>query len=71
MSILFGFLAIALGVGTFAFADPAGVPVCGLAFAGAGFLRESRGRKRMPVFVMLGVGTLICTVGLLRAFHII
>jgi hypothetical protein len=71
MSILFGVLAVVFGVGTFAFADPAGVPIFGLAFAAAGFLRESRARKRMPVFILLGAGTLICTVGLLRAFHII
>jgi hypothetical protein len=71
MSVFFGLLAVAFGVGTFAFADPAGVPIFGLAFAAAGFLRESRGGKRMAVFVLLGVGTLICAVGALRSFHLI
>jgi hypothetical protein len=70
MSILFGLLAVVFGVGAFAFANPAGVPIFGLAFAAAGFLRESRGSKRMGVFILLGVGSLICAVGLLRAFHI-
>jgi hypothetical protein len=70
MSIFFGLLAVVFGIGAFAFANPAGVPVFGLAFAAAGFLRESRGSKRMAVFILLGAGSLICAVGLLRAFHI-
>jgi hypothetical protein len=70
MSIFFGVLAVVFGVGAFAFADPVGVPVFGLAFAAAGFLRESRGSKRMAVFILLGAGTLICAVGLLRSFHV-
>jgi hypothetical protein len=32
MSIVFGILALIFGIGTFAFANPAGVPVFGLAF---------------------------------------
>jgi len=71
MSIFFGLLAVVFGIGAFAFADPVGVPVFGLAFAAAGFLRESRGSKRMAVFVLLGVGSLICAIGLLRSFHIL
>jgi hypothetical protein len=71
MSIFFGILSVVFGVGAFAFANPAGVPIFGLAFAAAGFLRESRGGKQMLVFVLLGAGALICTVGLLHSFHII
>ena len=70
MSIFFGLLAVVFGIGAFAFANPAGVPVFGLAFAAAGFLRESRGSKRVAVFVLLGAGTLICAVGVLRSFHV-
>ena len=70
MSIFFGLLAVVFGIGAFAFADPVGVPVFGLAFAAAGFLREFRGSKRMAVFVLLGAGSLICAVGVLRSFHI-
>jgi hypothetical protein len=70
MSIFFGLLAVVFGIGAFAFANPAGVPVFGLAFAAAGFLRESRGSKRMAVFILLGAGSLICAVGMLRAFHV-
>jgi hypothetical protein len=69
MSIFFGLLAVVFGVGAFAFGNPAGVPIFGLAFAGAGFLRESRGKKRMAVFVLLGAGTLICIVGTLRSLQ--
>jgi hypothetical protein len=71
MSICFGFLAALFGVGAFAFTNPAGVPVFGLAFAAAGFLRESRGSKRIAVFALLGAGACICAVGLLRSFQII
>jgi hypothetical protein len=71
MSIFFGLLALVFGVGTFVFANPAGVPIFGLAFAAAGFLRESRGSKRIGVFLLLGAGSLVCAVGLLRAFHIL
>jgi hypothetical protein len=59
------------GIGAFAFADPVGVPVFGLAFAAAGFLREFRGSKRLFVFILLGAGTLICAVGILRSFHLL
>jgi hypothetical protein len=71
MSIFFGVLAVVFGIGTFAFVNPAGVPVFGLAFAAAGFLRESRGSKRMAVFILLGAGTLICAFGTLRSFHLL
>lgn len=71
MSIFFGVLALVFGIGAFAFADPVGVPVFGLAFAAAGFLREVRGSKRMVVFILLGAGTLICAVGILRSFHLL
>ena len=70
MSIFFGLLAVVFGIGAFVFADPVGVPVFGLAFAAAGFLRESRGSKRMAVFVLLGAGSMICAVGVMRSFHI-
>src|SRR6266478_5443008 len=36
------------------------VPVLGLAFAAAGFLRESRGSKRRFVFVLLAIGVALC-----------
>jgi hypothetical protein len=71
MSIVFGILALIFGIGTFAFANPAGVPVFGLAFVAAGFLREFRGSKRVAVFVFLGLVTLICVFGTLRSFHLI
>jgi hypothetical protein len=70
MSIFYGVLAVVSGIGGFVFADPAGVPVFGLAFAAAGFMRESRGSRRAGVFALLGVGSLICVVGLLRSFHV-
>ena len=70
MSIFFGLLAVVFGIGALVFADPVGVPVFGLAFAAAGFLRESRGSKRMAVFVLLGAGSMICVVGVMRSFHI-
>jgi hypothetical protein len=38
--------SIVFGVASFAFGNPAGVPVFGLAFATAGFLREALGKKR-------------------------
>ena len=69
MSILYGFLALTLGVVAFAFGNPAGVPIFGLAFAGAGFLREFRGPKRMPILLFLVVGSGICVFGTLRSFH--
>jgi hypothetical protein len=70
MSIFFGLLAIVFGVGAFAFVNPAGVPILGLAFAAAGWLREFRGSKRVAVLILLGTGSLICAVGVLRSFHI-
>ena len=70
MSILFGIVALVFGSGSFAFGNPAGVPVFGLAFAAAGFLRESRARKRTGVFVLLSAASLICAVGTLRSFEL-
>jgi hypothetical protein len=70
MSVLFGVLAVVFGIGAFAFADPVGVPIFGLAFAAAGFLREPRESKRVAVMILIGAGTLICSVGLLRSFHL-
>jgi hypothetical protein len=71
MSIFYGLLAVVFGIGAFAFANPAGVPVFGLLFAAAGFFREIRGTKRMIVFILLGAGSLICAVGVLRSFHLL
>lgn len=71
MSIIFASLALLLGLGAFAFANPAGVPISGLAFAAAGFLRESRRNKRIAVFILLGVGALICALGTLRSFRLL
>ena len=68
MSILFAIVGMVLGFGSFAFGNPAGVPVFGLAFVAAGFLRESRARKRTAVFVLLGAASLICMVGTFRSF---
>ena len=71
MSIILGTLAVLLGVGAFAFANPAGVPIFGLALAAAGFLRELRGRKRIPVVALLVLGSLINALGTLRSFHLL
>jgi hypothetical protein len=68
MSIFFAALAVAFGIGGFVFVNPAGLPIFGLAFAAAGFLRESRSRKRKAVLAFLGIGALVCSVGLLRSF---
>jgi hypothetical protein len=48
MSIILGIFAVVFGAGAFAFANPAGVPIFGLAFAGAGFLRESVETSEQP-----------------------
>jgi hypothetical protein len=69
MSALFGIFAILLGVAAFMFTNPAGVPIFGLAFGAAGFLRESRGSKRAGIFILLSLGTLISSAGILRSFH--
>jgi hypothetical protein len=63
MPIFFAIASILFGAGSFAFANSAGVPVFGLAFAAAGFLRESRGAKRRFVFVLLIVGAALCAYG--------
>jgi hypothetical protein len=63
MNIVYGILSVVFGVGTFFFANRAGVPVFGLAFAAAGLLRELRGQKRKPVIAVSVVGAIICTIG--------
>jgi hypothetical protein len=63
MPIFFAVVSITFGAGSFAFANSAGVPVFGLAFAAAGFLRESRGRRRPVVFALLTVGLALCSYG--------
>ena len=60
MPIFFAVTSIIFGAGSFAFGNPAGVPVFGLAFAAAGFLRESRGSKRRFVFALLAIGFAFC-----------
>lgn len=60
MPIFFAVASILFGAGSFAFDNPAGVPVFGLAFAAAGFLRESRGAKRSYVFGLLAIGVALC-----------
>ena len=63
MNMVYGVLSIIFGVGTFFFANPAGVPVFGLAFAAAGLIRESRGQKRKIVIAISVIGALICAAG--------
>ena len=60
MPVLFAIASIGFGAWSFAFTNAAGVPVFGLAFAAAGFLRESRGEKRKVVFALLTIGAGIC-----------
>jgi len=60
MPIFFALASITFGIGSFAYGNPAGLPVFGLAFAAAGFLRESRASKRSFVFILLAVGVIIC-----------
>jgi hypothetical protein len=56
MPLFFAVVSIMFGAGAFAFENSAGVPVFGLAFAAAGFLRESRGAKRNWIFALLIIG---------------
>jgi multidrug transporter EmrE-like cation transporter len=63
MPIFFAIASIVFGVGSFAFANAAGVPVFGLAFAAAGFLRESRSGKRRYVLALLTAGVALCAYG--------
>jgi hypothetical protein len=63
MPIFFAVASIIFGAGSFAFGNPAGVPVFGLAFAAAGFLRESRGSKRRLVFALLAIGAVLSVYG--------
>ncbi len=67
MNIFYALLSISFGIGTFAFKNPAGVPVFGLAFAAAGFLREFRGQKRKSVMMLLTGGSVICIVGTVKS----
>jgi hypothetical protein len=60
MPVFFALASILFGAGSFAFANSAGVPVFGLAFAAAGFLRESRAAKRPWVFAVLTIGLALC-----------
>jgi hypothetical protein len=55
-----GVVSVLLGGMAFAFLNPAGVPVVGLAFAAAGLVRESREGKRIFVFLLLVVGAALC-----------
>lgn len=55
-----GLTSILLGVISLGFLNPAAVPVVGLGFTAAGFLRESRENKRIAVFVILAVGGALC-----------
>jgi len=63
MPVFFALASILFGAGSFAFANPAGAPVFGLAFAAAGFLRESRTAKRPWVFAVLTIGLALCAYG--------
>ena len=70
MSVFFGLFSLCLGAGAFCFSDPAGIPVFGLAFAGAGALREARGAKRASAYALLTISALICAFGVFRALHL-
>jgi hypothetical protein len=67
MNIFYALLSSLFGIGTFAFKNPAGFPVFGLAFAAAGFFREFRGQKRKGVIIFLTVGGVICIVGTVKS----
>jgi hypothetical protein len=56
MPLFFAVVSIIFGAGSLAFENPAGGPVFALAFAAAGFLRESRGAKRNWIFALLIIG---------------
>jgi hypothetical protein len=60
MSVLYTILAFIFGAGSFAFGNSAGVPVFGLAFAAAGWLREARSTKRKLVYLPLSIATALC-----------
>jgi hypothetical protein len=64
-----GAVSILFGVVSIGFQNPAGVPVIGLAFAAAGFLRESRERRRAWMFVVLAVGIALCGYATLSSLH--
>jgi hypothetical protein len=70
MAIFFAVVSIIFGAGSFSFANSAGVPVFGLAFAAAGFLRESRARKRPFVFALLIIGLALSAYGTLLSVRL-
>ena len=70
MNYVYAVLSLGLGLSAFAFRDPAGVPVLGLAFGLAAVLRESRGSKRRAVLAIAGVGSAISLVGSILAIMI-
>jgi hypothetical protein len=65
--------AIGLAAISLRFANPAGVPVVGLAFAAVGLVRESRESRRIPVFMLLAIGAILCAyatfIALIHANH--
>ena len=70
MNYAYAVLSLALGLGAFAFRDPAGVPVLGLAFGLAAVLREYRGLKRRVVLALAAVGCVVSLVGSVLAILI-
>ena len=60
MPLFDGVVSVLLGAMSLGFLNPAGVPVIGLAFAAAGFVRESRESKRIFVFILLAIGAALC-----------
>jgi hypothetical protein len=62
-------VSVVLGALSFGFLNPAGIPVIGMAFAAAGFVRESREGKRAWVFALLAVGAVLCGYATFIAFH--
>lgn len=60
MTAFLGILSLVSGLGSFLFANPAGLPVLGLASAAAGILREYHGSKRSRMFMFLTIGLVLC-----------
>lgn len=60
MPLFDGVVSVLLGAMSLGFLNPAGVPVIGFAFAGAGFVRESRESKRIFALILLAVGAALC-----------
>ncbi len=69
MNLVYGVASILLGAVSFALADPAGVPVLGLALAAAGLVRESRREKRTATIALCGAGALLSLVGCIIAIR--